>query len=242
MNDRADQLTAALKRVQDRIALACAQVNRLPTEVKLLPVTKRFPASDAALLAGLGLTELAENRDQEAGPKSEAVAELLPGVGVRWHMVGSVQRNKARSVVRWASMVQSVDSPRLADALARAVDTALTAGDRNSPLDVLVQVSLDGDPARGGCPIGQVSALVDGVTRSRELRIRGVMSVAPLGWSPERAFDLLAKVSERTRNDHPGATEMSAGMSGDLETAIAYGSTCVRVGTALLGDRPLTSP
>ena len=242
MITRSDQLAVAVRAVQDRIALACAQVNRPAKDVKLLPVTKRFPASDAAALAGLGLLDLAENRDQEAGPKSQAVAELLPGVGVRWHMVGNVQRNKARSVARWAAVVQSVDSPRLADALARAVDAALTAGDRNSPLDVLVQVSLDGDPARGGCPVGDVSALVDGVARSSELRLRGVMAVAPLGWSPERAFDLLAKVAGRTRNDHPGATEMSAGMSADLETAIAYGSTCVRVGTALLGERPLTSP
>jgi PLP dependent protein len=210
--------------------------------VMLLPVTKRFPASDAVLLAGLGLVQLAENKDQEAGPKSRAVGELLPGVDVRWHMVGQLQRNKARSVARWASVVQSVDSPRLADALARAVDSAITAGDRNSPLDVLIQVSLDGDPQRGGCPIGEVAALADGLAGKSELNLRGLMAVAPLGWPADHAFDLLAKVFEQTRNDHPGATEMSAGMSSDLESAIAHGSTCVRVGTALLGDRPLTSP
>ncbi|MET0136079.1 MAG: YggS family pyridoxal phosphate-dependent enzyme [Kibdelosporangium sp.] len=242
MTARRDRLAAALRAVQDRISKACAQVNRPVDEVLLLPVTKRFPASDAAHLVGLGLRQLAENRDQEAGPKSRTVGELLPGVGVRWHMVGSLQRNKARSVARWAAVVQSVDSPRLADALARAVDTALTEGDRNSPLDVLIQVSLDGDPARGGCPPGELTALADGVARSSELRFRGLMAVAPLGWPAEQAFDLLSKLCAQTRNDHPSATEMSAGMSADLETAIAYGSTCVRVGTALLGDRPLTSP
>lgn len=242
MTKRGEEIKAAVVAVQDRIERACAQVNRSPDTVKLLPVTKRFPASDAAELARLGLVELAENKDQEAGPKSAAVGELLPGVGVRWHMVGQLQRNKARSVARWASVVQTVDSLRLAEALIRAVDTALTVGDRNSPLDVLVQVSLDGDPARGGVPVGEVLPLVDGVTRSSELRFRGLMAVGPLGWSSERAFDLLSKVCERTRNDHPEATEMSAGMSADLETAIAYGSTCVRVGTALLGERPLTSP
>jgi pyridoxal phosphate enzyme (YggS family) len=241
MTTRRDQLAAALSGVQDRIAAACAQVNRSADEVRLLPVTKRFPASDAALLAGLGLTDLAENRDQEAGPKSKAVGELLPGVGVRWHMVGRLQRNKARSVASWAAVVQSVDSPRLADALARAVDAALTVGDRSSPLDVLIQVSLDGDPARGGCPADDVKALAEGVARTSELRLRGLMAVAPLDWTPEQAFDLLAKLCEQTRNDHPGATEMSAGMSADLESAIAYGSTCVRVGTALLGERPLIS-
>jgi pyridoxal phosphate enzyme (YggS family) len=242
MTDRGARISANVAAVRDRIHRACAQVNRAPETVKLLPVTKRFPASDAAELARLGLVELAENKDQEAGPKSRAVGELLPGVGVRWHMVGQLQRNKARSVVRWASVVQTVDSLRLAEALIRAVDAALTVGDRNSPLDVLVQVSLDGDPARGGVPVDEVLPLVEGVTRSSELRFRGLMAVGPLGWSPERAFDLLSKVCERTRNDHPEATEMSAGMSADLETAIAYGSTCVRVGTALLGERPLTSP
>ncbi|TCO56664.1 YggS family pyridoxal phosphate-dependent enzyme [Actinocrispum wychmicini] len=240
--DRRVRLTAAARSVQDRIERACAQVNRPAKDVMLLPVTKRFPASDAAELARLGLTDLAENRDQEAGPKSLSVAELLPGVGVRWHMVGQLQRNKIKSVVRWADVVQTVDSLRLAEALTHGVAAALTVGDRTSPLDVLVQVSLDGDPARGGCPIGDVPALVDGVIRSSELRLRGVMAVAPLAWSPERAFDLLSKVAGRTRNEYPEATEMSAGMSADLETAIAYGSTCVRVGTALLGERPLTSP
>lgn len=242
MTSRRAGLAAAITRVQDRIAAACAQVNRSADEVLLLPVTKRFPASDAALLAELGLTELAENRDQEAGPKSKTVGELLPGVGVRWHMVGSLQRNKARSVASWADVVQSVDSPRLVDALARAVDAALTVGDRSSPLDVLIQVSLDGDPARGGCPVDDVKALAEGVARTSELRLRGLMAVAPLGWPPEQAFDLLANVCAQTRNDHPAATEMSAGMTADLEAAIAYGSTCVRVGTALLGERPLTSP
>jgi pyridoxal phosphate enzyme (YggS family) len=242
MTKRSEQLAAAIAEVQDRIERACAQVSRPAGEVKLLPVTKRFPATDAAELVRLGLTELAENKDQEAGPKSESVGELLPGVGVRWHMVGQLQRNKARSVARWASVVQSVDSPRLAEALGRAVAAALTAGDRNSPLDVLVQVSLDGDPARGGCPISGIQALAEGVTRSSELNFRGLMAVAPLGWTPEKAFDLLSKAFERTRNDYPEATEMSAGMSADLETAIAYGSTCVRVGTALLGERPLISP
>jgi pyridoxal phosphate enzyme (YggS family) len=242
MIDRRTQLAAAIVAVRDRIDRACAQVNRSPDEVRLLPVTKRFPASDAALLAGLGLTDLAENRDQEAGPKSETVAQLLPGVGVRWHMVGRMQRNKARSVARWAAVVQSVDSPRLVEALAHGVAAALTAGDRNSPLDVFIQVSVDGDPARGGCPVADVTALAEKISRTPELRIRGVMAVAPLGWTPEHAFDLLAKVSERTRNDHPAASEISAGMSADLESAIAYGSTCVRVGTALLGERPLTSP
>jgi hypothetical protein len=242
MSARRDEIAAALRTVRDRIDTACAQVNRPAAEVRLLPVTKKFPAADAALLVGLGMTELAESRDQEAGPKAAAVAELSPGVGVRWHMVGRLQRNKARAVARWAAVVQSVDSARLVDAVAKGVHAALDAGERERPLDVFLQVSLDGDTERGGCPAGGIPALADRVARTSELRLAGVMAVAPLGWPPDQAFDLLANVFQRTRNDHPAATEMSAGMSADLESAIAHGSTCVRVGTALLGGRPLTSP
>ncbi|WP_407655656.1 YggS family pyridoxal phosphate-dependent enzyme [Amycolatopsis rhabdoformis] len=222
--------------MEDRIAAACAAAGRARDEVRLLGVTKTFPASDAALLVDLGLENLAENRDQEAGPKAEEVP------GARWHMVGSLQRNKARSVVRWAAEVQSVDSARLADALGRATGSAREAGERADPLDVLIQVSLDGDPARGGTPISEVAALADHITHVGELRLRGVMAVAPREEEPGRAFALLAQVSEQLREDHPNAAEVSAGMSHDLEQAITHGSTCVRVGTALLGGRGLASP
>lgn len=241
--EREAELADALAAVRDRVAKACAAANRSPDGVRLLAVTKTFPATDAALLADLGVTDLAENRDQEAGEKVREVARLRPGAAIRWHMVGRLQRNKARSVARWADEVQSVDSPRLVDALARAVRAALAAGDRARPLDVLLQASLDEDPARGGCPIGELGELADRVAQEHEiLRLRGLMAVAPLGTDPEPAFDRLARAAERLRTDHPQATELSAGMSGDLEAAIAHGSTCVRVGTALLGNRGLASP
>ncbi|WSE34360.1 YggS family pyridoxal phosphate-dependent enzyme [Amycolatopsis rhabdoformis] len=233
---RREELAASLAAMEDRIAAACAAAGRARDEVRLLGVTKTFPASDAALLVDLGLENLAENRDQEAGPKAEEVP------GARWHMVGSLQRNKARSVVRWAAEVQSVDSARLADALGRATGSAREAGERADPLDVLIQVSLDGDPARGGTPISEVAALADHITHVGELRLRGVMAVAPREEEPGRAFALLAQVSEQLREDHPNAAEVSAGMSHDLEQAITHGSTCVRVGTALLGGRGLASP
>jgi pyridoxal phosphate enzyme (YggS family) len=235
--ERRAELAKALEAVEARIERACAAAGRARDEVRLLAVTKTFPATDAALLTDLGVTGLAENRDQEAGPKADEVARLRPDAGVRWHMVGRLQRNKARSVVRWASEVQSVDSIRLADALATAV--------RNQelpPLDVFIQASLDDDPARGGCPLPELDELAEHTARTEDLRLRGLMAVAPLGVDPGPAFDRLTEAAERLRRRHPEATELSAGMSGDLEQAIAHGSTCVRVGTALLGGRGLASP
>ncbi|SFQ32200.1 hypothetical protein SAMN05421810_106115 [Amycolatopsis arida] len=240
--NRKDELAAALAAVRARIERACTAAGRDPAEVRLLAVTKTFPAGDAALLADLGVTELAENRDQEAAAKTREVARLRPDAPIRWHMVGQLQRNKARSVARWAAEVQSVDSGRLAEALAKAVRNARNAGERDRALDVLVQVSLDDDPSRGGCRLDDLSAVAQIVTRSGELRLRGLMAVAPLGAEPAPAFARLAEAAARLRRDHPDATELSAGMSGDLEEAIAHGSTCVRVGTALLGGRGLASP
>jgi hypothetical protein len=235
--ERRAELAKALEAVETRIGQACADAGRARGEVRLLAVTKTFPATDAALLADLGVTGLAENRDQEAGPKADEVARLRPGAAVRWHMVGRLQRNKARSVVRWAREVQSVDSIRLADALANAVRNREVP-----PLDVYIQASLDDDPARGGCPLPELDELAEHIARTEDLRLRGLMAVAPLGTGPGPAFERLAEAAERLRRRHPGATELSAGMSGDLEQAIAHGSTCVRVGTALLGGRGLASP
>jgi uncharacterized pyridoxal phosphate-containing UPF0001 family protein len=157
-------------------------------------------------------------------------------------MLGRLQRNKARAVAKWAAEVQSVDSDRLADALDKAVRNARDAGDRTTTLDVLIQVSIDGDPTRGGVSLDTLLPLADHVARSGELLLRGLMAVAPLGMAPDDAFERLASAAGRLREDHPGATEISAGMTGDLESAIAHGSTCVRVGTALLGARGLASP
>jgi pyridoxal phosphate enzyme (YggS family) len=239
---RHTELAESLLAVEDRIARACAAVGRPRHAVRMLAVTKTFPALDAALLADLGVRDLAENRDQEAGPKANEVARLRPGAGLRWHMVGRLQRNKARSVARWAAEIQSVDSERLAAALANGVRAAIDAGERVQPLDVLVQVSLDGDPARGGCPLVELPRLADNVSRSSVLRLRGLMAVAPLEADLDASFERLAVAGEELRRNHPNATELSAGMSHDLEQAIAHGSTCVRVGTALLGRRGLASP
>ncbi|WP_431883123.1 YggS family pyridoxal phosphate-dependent enzyme [Micromonospora gifhornensis] len=235
--DRRAELAAGLARVRTRIADACVAVGRDRTEVTMIAVTKTYPAADVIALAGLGVTDVGENRDQEAAPKAEQVA--LAGVAPRWHFIGRLQRNKVKSVVRYADVVQSVDSVRLAS----AVDAA-TTGRRDRPLDVFVQVSIDGDPSRGGSVpdsadpdigLGPVTAAV---AASAGLRLAGLMAVAPLGWEPERAFARLATIAETVRAEHPQAVALSAGMSGDLEAAIGHGATHVRVGSALLGMRP----
>jgi PLP dependent protein len=231
VTQRRAQLAANLDEVQGRIARAAASAGRDPAEITLVAVTKTYPASDVVLLAELGVTDVGENKDQEA--KAKAAEVRAAGAAPRWHFVGQLQRNKARSVARYADVVESVDSERLASALDKAAQDL-----RDSPLDVLVQVSLDGDPSRGGAA-ADLAATVDAVAGAPGLRLCGVMSVAPAGWDPERAFERLAGIAQEVRADHPEATVVSAGMSGDLEAAILHGATHVRIGTSLLGMRNL---
>lgn len=225
---RSDELAAGLAEVTERIAAACRAAGRAPSEVALVAVSKTWPASDVRLLQDLGVTRFGENRDAEARDKAAALAERPP----TWHFVGAVQSSKAASVARYADVVHSLDRPSLLAALDRG---AVSAG---RTVDVLLQLSLDGDPARGGAVAADLPALADAVEGAAGLRLRGLMAVAPLGAEPAAAFAELARVAARLRADHPGATEVSAGMSGDLEQAVAHGATLVRVGTALFGHRP----
>lgn len=237
MIGRRGELARNLEVQRARIAAACAAAGRDPAEITLVAVTKTFPADDVLHLAALGVHDVGENRDQDAAPKAAAVAAA--GVAVRWHFVGQLQRNKCRSVAGYADLVHSIDSVRLVRAMAGAVERQ-----RDRPLDVLIQISIDGDPARGG-------AVESGDDRDRDLaaiaeeiaahpgtlRLRGVMAVAPMDWDPAAAFARLAETAARVRGDHPGATIVSAGMSADLEAAVAAGATHVRLGSAILGNR-----
>lgn len=235
---RRAQLAENLTSVRARIDRACVAAGRDPAEVTMVAVTKTYPADDVVSLAGLGVTDVGENRDQEAAPKAAEVSAA--GVDVRWHFVGQLQRNKARSVVRYADLVHSVDSVRLAVALGEAVDRHR---DRDRPLAALVQVNLDGAAERGGAVVGggdpdrEVGAVAAALAGRPELRLAGLMAVAPLDWEPERAFARLAEVAAGLRAEHPDAVVVSAGMSGDLEAAIRHGATHVRIGSALLGMR-----
>lgn len=224
---RTEEIASRLAEVRERIARACRDAGRDPGEVTLIAVTKTYPAGDVRILAGLGVRDVGENRDQEAAPKAAACADL----DLTWHFVGQLQTNKVRSVVRYADMIHSVDRSRLVRAISKE------AVKQGREIGCLVQVALDDDPGRGGAALADVPGLADEIAASPGLRLCGVMAVAPLGEDPAKAFARLRDVAESVRERHPRATMISAGMSGDLSEAIAHGATHVRVGTALLGRR-----
>jgi len=224
---RKDDLAANLVAVRERIAKACDAAGRSADEVTLVAVTKTFPASDVRLLAELGIVHVAENRDQEARPKAAECDDL----DLTWHFVGQLQTNKARSVVSYADVVHSVDRTRLVTALSRA------AVDAGRMVRCLIQVSLEEAEGRGGVRPGGVIEIAHALAGADGLELGGVMGVAPLGADPAPAFARLAEISNSLREEYPDAKTVSAGMSGDLEQAIASGATHVRVGTALLGGR-----
>ena len=225
---RLTELVAGLAAVEARIAAGCHAAGRDRSEVTLLVVTKTYPASDVRLLAQLGVRDVGESRDQEAAPKAAACADL----DLSWHFIGRLQSNKARSVVRYADVVHSVDRSSLVTALGRA---AVEAG---RTVRCFVQVSLDGDPQRGGMPVDGVPQLADQIAAAQGLQLAGVMAVAPMDVKPSGAFDLLHGVSDQLQDAHPEARAISAGMSGDLEEALRHGATHLRVGSAVLGVRP----
>jgi pyridoxal phosphate enzyme (YggS family) len=229
------ELSRNLAATRNRIAAACAAAGRDPAEITLVAVTKTYPASDVLALAGLGLTDFGENRDQEAAPKAAEVAAA--GQPVTWHFVGQLQSNKAHSVAAYASVVHSVDRIRLVRHLGAA---ALSTPGRNAAaaaLICLVQVSLDGDQNRGGVPADRMLEIAKAIEAEPGLALGGLMAVAPLHEDPLAAFAPLRELSAAVRSVSASATIVSAGMSGDLEAAIECGATHLRIGTALLGDR-----
>ena len=232
---RREELRVGLAAVRERVVRGCAEVGRDPDEVTLVVVTKYFPASDVLLLHELGVRHFGENRDQEAGEKFGEVRHALSQAGapdVTLHFIGRLQSNKAAHVAGYADVIQSVDRAKLVGALDKGAHSA----DRT--VQVLLQVSLDGDTSRGGVLPADVDALADAVAAHRLLQLRGVMAVAPLGADPDAAFARLREVADGIRARHHGADWISAGMSGDLEAGLRHGATLLRVGTAILGSRP----
>lgn len=227
---RRDQIATNLATVRERIATACADAGRDPSEVQLVVVTKFFPASDVRLLADLGVTDVGENRHQEAEAKAAECADL----GLRWHFIGGLQSNKAAAVAAYADVVESLDRVKLVAPLERGAER------RERAVEVLLQVSLDppGAQGRAGAEPGDLAALAAAVSEADSLRLRGLMAVAPLGEEPAEAFARLAEVRRTFLVEHPEATWLSAGMSGDLEDAVRMGATHVRIGSAVLGSRP----
>ncbi|MFI6488128.1 YggS family pyridoxal phosphate-dependent enzyme [Streptomyces sp. NPDC050564] len=236
MTDRKAQLAENLAKVEQRITAACIAAGRKREEVTLIVVTKTYPASDVRILSELGVRHVAENRDQDAAPKAAECSDLP----LSWHFVGQLQTNKVRSVVGYADVVQSVDRSKLVTALSKEAVRA------EREVGCLLQVALDaqesGRGERGGVGPGGIEELGDLVARAPGLRLDGLMTVAPLtgpyAGRQQAAFERLMDLSTVLRRAHPAANMVSAGMSTDLEQAVAAGATHVRVGTAVLGVRP----
>jgi PLP dependent protein len=226
---RREQIAAGLAQTHERIERACEAAGRGPGEVGLVVVTKTFPASDVRHLHALGVRDVGENRHPEAGEKAAACADL----DLRWHFIGQLQTNKAKVVAGYADVVESVDRLRLVTALARGRTTG-------QPLRCLVQVSLDegGPDGRGGAAPDEVAAIAEAIAGHAQLRLRGLMAVAPLGGDADAAFARLRLLHAGLLTSWPDADVLSAGMSGDLESAVRHGATHVRVGSAILGTRP----
>jgi pyridoxal phosphate enzyme (YggS family) len=231
---RRDELSVNLDHVHERIGSACRAAGRSTDDISLIVVTKFFPGSDIEALCQLGVTDIGENRDQEASAKIAALPSEVRQ-RLRVHFIGQLQSNKVPSLASYVDTVHSIDR----DKLVRALDRAATAAGRD--IGALVQVSLSGDSpgrGRGGIPLDGVAELANSVAATRHLTLRGLMAVAPLGVDPAVAFAELAAAARRVRSDHPAATWISAGMSADLEAAVTNGATHLRVGSAILGSRP----
>ncbi|KXU18047.1 YggS family pyridoxal phosphate enzyme [Corynebacterium sp. HMSC06D04] len=228
---RKQQLQENLERTRADIAEIAKNAGRPAPE--LLPVTKFHPAADVALLAELGITDVAENREQEARAKAAELPQMC------FHMIGQIQTKKANHVARWAQSVHSLDTEKLARALDRGVGNALQAGEREGKLPVFIQLSHDGDTARGGVAYADVDELVGLVEDLDNLELRGFMVVPPLDADPVEVFARVRKLCDEVSGRLGRKLLMSAGMSADMAVAIAAGSDIVRVGTGIMGPRPL---
>lgn len=226
-----DQFKAHCEGVLARIRTVCAQVGRDPANVRLLPVTKTHPVEAALLAYGFGLRAVGENRVQEAAQK-----RLLAPADLRWELIGHLQSNKAKQALQAFDVIQSVDSPELATRLGRL------AGEMGLRREVLLQVNSGDDPAKFGCDLADAPRLLEAALAQPALAVKGLMAIAPLSQDPavaDRTFAELRLCRDRLAARFGVALpELSMGMSGDLESAVVAGSTCVRVGSALFGSRP----
>lgn len=216
-----------VRRVQDRIARACDRAGRHPSDVVLVAVTKKVPAEDAALLPGLGILDLGENRPQELWSKAAA----LRG-DVRWHLIGHLQRNKIAKTLPLVSLIHSVDSARLLKAIEEE------AGRQGRNVDVLLEVNVSGEGSKQGLSAMDVAVIVEEAAALRHVQIKGLMTMAPLQ-EAEMCRPVFAKLRAlrdnlQSRLSPPHhVSELSMGMSNDFEVAVEEGATLVRLGTVL---------
>jgi pyridoxal phosphate enzyme (YggS family) len=230
MSNRLSEIQSNLEIIQSRIESACTVAGRDISEITLIAVTKTYPASDVDLLKQLGIENVGENRDQEASAKKLEVKSEF-----KWHFIGQLQSNKAKSVVNYADLIHSVDRWSLAKEIQKSAQGI------DKMQQVLIQVDLDQsgpDPTRGGIWPAELRELAQLINQASHLELKGLMSVAPLGEKPELAFARLKEIRVDFLKENPGAQILSAGMSDDLESAILHGATHLRIGSALLGERP----
>lgn len=223
--DLAPTLAERLEAVRASVADAAAEAARDATSITTIVVTKFHPASLVRELAHLGVRDVGENRQQDAGPKAAELRDLA----LDWHFIGQLQSNKVRAVLQYAGDIQSVDRVSLVSAIAAA----------DTPVDAFIQLNLTDDDGRGGVREENLAALVDAVLEHPVIRLRGLMAVAPLGEEPRRAFARARGVAEVMRLQAPDALALSMGMSGDYREAILEGATHLRIGTAITGKRPV---
>jgi pyridoxal phosphate enzyme (YggS family) len=213
--NRTEELTQNLELVRSKIAAVADH------EVTLIAVTKTFPVSDAQILHGLGVRDFGENRDAEGAEK----AAIVSG---KWHFQGQIQSNKLKSITSWASVIHSLDDLRHFEIIEKVAPY---------PLEIFLQVSLDGAHHRGGAGLEDLHLLATAVEKSETHTLAGLMSVPPLGMDPNQGFAQLAVIHTEFMKLFPAAQSLSAGMSGDYESAIAHGATHVRIGSSILGSR-----
>lgn len=223
MTNRREELSQNLELVRMRIFDAAKRVDRMAEDVTLIVVTKTYPITDVEILHDLGIRNFAENRDNEGREKSAMVP-------ANWHFQGQIQSNKISSIALWADVVHSLDDPRHVRLLSAAVP-------ESTVLSIFVQVALDPQPGRGGVAPQDLSRLAELVLSRPSLSLQGLMAVAPLGEDPEQAFLRLAQIHSDFRQQFPLSPSLSAGMSGDFESAIGHGATHVRIGSSILGNR-----
>ncbi len=220
----AESIAANLAAVRARIAAAARTAGRDPSEVTLVAVTKTQPAAAVAAAVAAGQTCFGENRVQEAAEKYPALAAAHPGL--RLHLIGPLQTNKAREAAALFDVIETVDRPRLAEALAREMER------QGRRPDCLIEVNTGEEPQKAGIPPAEADAFIALCRDQLRLPIRGLMCVPPQHEEPALHFALLREIARRN-----GLAELSMGMSADFETAIRFGATSVRLGTAIFGAR-----
>ena len=220
-----------LQAVRERVAAACQRAGRSPDDVVIVAVSKTFPPALVAEACRAGLTDIGENRVQEAAAKIPQVEAL--GSQPRWHLVGHLQTNKVKTALGLFDIIHSVDSLRLAEAISRQAETMSRQQDR--PVPILLEVNVGGEASKFGFTPAEAGPAVEQMARLPGLSVQGLMTVAPLSDDPEEVRPVFREL--RRLRDALGLRRLSMGMTDDFEVAIEEGATMVRIGRAIFGPR-----